>query len=116
MAAIGNIVFVPFLAEGDAENKVRPALVLEDLGGDRYVLAYGSSQQVDAFSPPKGEVIISDVDDMMDCGLNRATRFDLSVRTTMYLGRNQRIAGELPKHKYGQLYRAAVHNGLLKAS
>lgn len=114
MATIGNIVFVPFLAEGQAENKVRPALILEDLGGDRYVLAYGSSKKVDASAPLKGEVVITDPDDMMDCGLNRATRFDLGVRTTMYLERNQRIAGELPKHKYGQLYRAAVHNGFLK--
>lgn len=115
MAAIGNIVFVPFISEG-AQAKVRPALILEDLGGDRYVLAYGSSQKVDASAPPKGEVVISDVEDMMDCGLIRATRFDLGVRTAMYLGRNQRIAGELPKHKYSQLYRAALHNGLLKAS
>lgn len=116
MATIGNIVFVPFLVESNAEQKVRPALILEDLGGDRYVLAYGSSRKVDASTPPKGEVIISDLEDMMDCGLNQSTRFDLGVRMTMTLKRDQRIAGDLPKHKYGQLYRAAIHNGLLKAS
>lgn len=114
MAAIGNIVFVPFIAEG-AQAKTRPALILEDLGNDRYVLAYGSTQKVDASAPPKGEVVISDSEDMMECGLIRATRFDLGVRTVMYLGGKQAIAGDLPKHKYGQLYRAAVHNGLLKA-
>ena len=113
MTTIGNIVFVPFLAEGGTENKVRPALVLEDLGDNRFLLAYGSSQKVDAASPLKGEVIISSKEDMMDCGLNRPTRFDLSVRMTMCLERSQRIAGDLPQRKYGQLAKAAAYNGLI---
>lgn len=113
MAAIGNIVFVPFLAEGATENKVRPALVLEDLGDNRFLLAYGSSQKVDAAFPLKGEVVIASKEDLMDCGLNRSTRFDLGVRIAMTLNRNQCIAGDLPQRKYGQLARAAAHTGLI---
>lgn len=110
MANVGDIVFVKFTSE--ANTKIRPALVL-DVEEGRLVVAYGSSKKVDKSSPPKGEVVISDNEDILDCGLVCPTRFDLGIR--MKVSDTVKVVGSLPKHKYAQLYKAAVYHNLLNA-
>lgn len=109
MVNVGDIVFVAFPATNN-ENKIRPALILDDLGGGRFHLAYGSSKKVDTSCPAKGEVVLS-LNEAKQCGLVAPTRFDLGVRATMFV--KTRVVGKLPKHKYSEFYRASVHNKLI---
>ena len=113
MPKAGDIVFVKFPFAEKASNALHPALVLEDLGGRRFVLAYGSSKQVDASAPPRNEVVATGAETLAACGLNRPTRFDLNIRAQMFVG--HRPCGRLPASLIPQLYRAAVHCKLVGA-
>lgn len=109
----GDIVWVKFPYEGKSADKPHPALVLDVLEDGRCVVAYGSSKHVDLSCPPANEVVIGS-GDLASCGLTCPTRFDLSVRAAMHVGKRA-IIGALPQHKYKQLYRAAVHCRLINA-
>ena len=114
MHKAGEVVWVKFPYEGAAADKSHPALVLDVLDDGRAVLAYGSSKHVDVSCPPQNEVTVLSKEELAACGLRVPTRFDLSVRAAMFLGRNSAI-GTLPQHKYKQLYRAAVYCRLISA-
>lgn len=114
MAKAGDVVWVKFPYEGKEADKPHPALVLDVLEDGRTVVAYGSSKHVDVSCPRSNEVVVSDAEDLQQCGLRCATRFDISIRAAMRVGRKDLI-GNLPQHKYKQLYRAAVHCRLIQA-
>lgn len=110
----GNIVWVRFPYEGASADKPHPALVLDVLANGQAVLAYGSSQHVDTSCPPASEVIVSEAAELQECGLRKPTRFDLGIRVKMTVRRSDLI-GTLPGRKHKQLFRAAVHCGLITA-
>ncbi len=110
----GDIVWVFFPYDGAIADKPHPALVL-DVGKHGMVsIAYGSSKHVDRSCPQPNELVVTEPEDLQQCGLVVPTRFDLSVRTKMTVRDNAKI-GALPQRKYKQLFRAAVHCGLVPA-
>ena len=56
MPKAGDVVFVKFPFAEKVADRLHPALVLDDLGDRRFVLAYGSSKHVDVSSPRYNEV------------------------------------------------------------
>lgn len=112
MPTPGDIVMVRFPFAEKAADSLHPALVLEDLGENRYILAYGSSKRLDRSSPPPNEVVVTDPSSIAACGLNRPTRFDLAIRAQMYVTSKYQI-GRLPATEMPKLYRAAVHCKLI---
>lgn len=112
MPKAGDIVFVKFPFAEKVADRLHPALVLDDLGDRRFVLAYGSSKHVDVSSPRNSEVIVSSAEDIAQCGLCMRTRFDLSVRAAMFVP-NRAVAGQLPNGLLPRLFRVAKYCKLL---
>ena len=110
----GDIVWVLFPYDGRNADKPHPALVLDVENNCVVSIAYGSSKHVDRSCPQANEVVVTEPEDLQQCGLVVPTRFDLSVRTKMTVQKRSRI-GALPQRKYRQLFRAAVHCGLITA-
>lgn len=110
----GDIVWVFFPYDGRNADKPHPALVLDVESNGLVNVAYGSSKHVDLSCPRHNEVVVSEREDLKQCGLVVPTRFDLNVRTKMTVQEHRRI-GALPQRKYKQLFRAAVHCGLVPA-
>ena len=110
----GDIVWVFFPYDGAIADKPHPALVLDVWKHGMVSIAYGSSKRVDASNPQPSEVVVTEPEDLQQCGLVVPTRFDLSIRTKMTVQKGARI-GALPQRKYRQLFRAAVHCGLVVA-
>lgn len=113
MPRAGDIVFVRFPFGDKKADMLHPALVLDDQGGQRYELAYGSSKHVDTSCPRGCEVVVSSAQSLAACGLNRPTRFDLSIRASMFIDARRSVAGALPPTEIGQLFRAAKHCKLI---
>lgn len=114
MPKAGDVVFVKFPFAEKVADRLHPALVLDDLGDRRFVLAYGSSKHVDVSSPRYSEVIVSSAEDIAECGLCMRTRFDLSIRAAVFVP-NRSVAGQLPNGLLPQLFRAAKYCKLLGA-
>lgn len=114
MPKAGDIVFVKFPFAEKAADRLHPALVLDELGDKRFVLAYGSSKRVDASAPRSNEVIVSKPEEITESGLRMPTRFDLSIRAAMFVP-HRAVVGNLPASLIPQLFRAAKHCGLLGA-
>ena len=112
MPEAGKVAWVMFPYEGAKTDKLHPALVLDVLDDGRCVVAYGSSKHVDSSCPLPNEVIVSCRSDLAACGLTAPTRFDISKRAALVVGKKAMI-GALPQHLLKQLYRAAVHCRLI---
>jgi PemK-like, MazF-like toxin of type II toxin-antitoxin system len=112
---IGDIVKCPFPSNDGSEIGLHFCLVLKIDKDNRYLtVAFGTSKQADSSCPLPGEVIISDSDDLLACGLSIKTRFVLS-RCYQYIKvENAVLKGKLPQHKYKQLIKAITASNAIR--